>query len=86
MAYLNFITLGSIDLQRIWDIQEVPETVTSALDNLCDRIKAELEASAQTVGKSLLSASKTKNLFLELKNKDLGFNTDNIREILNDNQ
>ena len=85
LAYLNFITLGNIDLYKIWDIQEVPETVTSALDNLCDRIKVELEISAQTAGKSLLSASKTKNVFIELKNRDLGFNTDNIRDILNDN-
>lgn len=86
LAYLNFITLGNIDLQKIWDIQEVPETVTSALNLLCDRIKAELEVCAQTAGKSLLSASKTKNFYLELKNKDLRFNIDDIRDILNDNQ
>ena len=27
MAYLNFITLGNIDLLRIWELQEIPESV-----------------------------------------------------------
>ena len=84
MAYLNFITLGNVDLQRIWDLQEIPEKIAEVLNNLCDRIKAELEAYAIASGKSVNNTSKSKNVYLELKNKDLGFDTDSIKEILND--
>lgn len=86
MAYLNFITLGNIDLSKIWEHQQIPESVVHALNNLCDRIRAEIEVSARTAGTSVNSISQRKNVYQELINKDLGFNTENIREILNGNQ
>ncbi len=85
MAYLNFITLGNIDLLKIWDMQVIPERVVITLNNLCDRIKAELEINARAASKNVLDAAKTKSVYQELMNKNLGFNTDSIREIINDN-
>ena len=85
IAYLNFITLGNIDLLKICEIQEIPEGIAIAFDNLCDRIKAELEVNARATGKSVLDAAKNKNVYQELMNRDLGFEKDSIREILNDN-
>lgn len=85
MAYLNYITLGNIDLQKIWELQEVPEKVIVAIDNLCDRIKAEFEVNARSSNRSVLVAAKTKNAYQELTNKDLSFNTDAINEILSNN-
>ena len=85
MAYLNFITLGNIDLLKIWKLQEIPESVAIAFNNLCDRIKAELYVSARNVSGSVLNAAKNKNIYQELQNRDLGFEKESIREILNDN-
>lgn len=85
MAYLNFITLGNIDLFKIWDLQEIPDSCAIALDNLCDRIKAELEVIANASGKNLVSAAKNKIAYQELKNRDLGFDSETIKEILNYN-
>ena len=85
MAYLNFITLGNVDLLKIWQLQEIPESIVVALDNLCDRIKAEIEVSARSAGKSLLTATKTKGVYQELINRDLGFDSDSIKEILTNN-
>lgn len=85
MGYLNFITLGNIDLFKIWEQQVIPETVGTALNNLCERIKAELEVSARTANRSVLDAAKNKNTYQEIKNRDLGFNSYSVKEILNEN-
>lgn len=86
LAYLNFITLGNIDLIRIWELQEIPDRIAVALNNLCGRIKAEIEASARAKSNSVLNTSKIKNTYEELINRDLGFDINSIREILNDNR
>ena len=83
IAYLNYITLGNVDLLKIWELQEIPERVAIALDNLCDRIKAEIEVSSRAAGKSVLTASKTKNVYQELINRDFDFDSNNIKEIMN---
>lgn len=85
MAYLNFITLGNIDLFKIWDFQEIPESIGTTINNLCERIKAELEVSAQSANRSVLDIAKNKNTYQEIKNRDLGFDTESIKEILSDN-
>lgn len=85
MAYLNYITLGNIDLLKIWELQEIPERFAVALDNLCDRVKAELDVSARSNGKSVANNSRLKNVYQELMNRDLGFEKDSIREILINN-
>ena len=82
MAYLNFITLGDIDLLKIWELQIIPEGFALVLDNLCDRIKAELDVSAKAAGMSLANNSRRKNVYQELINRDLGFNTDTIKDLL----
>lgn len=86
MAYLNYISFGSIDLQKIWDLQAVPESAAAALCHISDRIKAELTISAQAVGKSITSNSQNRNVYQDLVNRDLGFDTNSIKEILNDNR
>ena len=85
MGYLNYITLGNIDLFKIWELQGVPESVGTTLNNLCERIKAELEVGARSANRSVLDAAKNKNTYQEIKNRDLGFSSDSIRDILNDN-
>ena len=85
MGYLNYITLGNIDLSQIWELQEIPERVCISLNNLCERIKAELEVSARTANRSVLDAAKNKNTYQEIKNRELGFDSDYIKEILADN-
>ena len=82
LAYLNYITLGDIDLLKVWDVQEVPESIKPALDNLCDKVKTELEVSAQAAKKSVLSVSKNKNVYSDLKNRDLGFERDSVSSII----
>ena len=85
MAYLNFITLGNIDLLKIWDLQEIPESFAVALNNLCDRMKAELDVSAKAASMSMANNARRKNVYQEMINRDLGFNTDTIKEILSSN-
>lgn len=82
MAYLNFITLGNIDLLKIWDLQEIPESVAVCLNNLCERMRAELEVSARTASRSVVDIAKKSSLFSEMKNRDLGFDSSRIREIM----
>ena len=76
----------STNLLKIWELQEIPDKVAVALNNLCGRIKAEIEAIARAKSNSVLNTSKIKNVYEELMNRDLGFDADNIREILNDNR
>lgn len=85
IAYLNYITLGNIDLLKIWELQEISDRVAIALDNLCDRMKAELDVSARANNRSVANNSKIKIVYQELMNRDLGFEKDSIREILNNN-
>ena len=85
MAYLNFITLGNIDLLKIWELQEIPESAGFALDLLCDRMKAELDVYARSAGKTVSSICKNGSLYPDLKNRDIGFNIDSIRDILHTN-
>ena len=85
MAYLNYITLGNIDLLKIWELQEIPESVSIALDILCDRIKAELDVIAHASSKSPVSIAKNRSVYPEIKNRDLGFDSANIKVIMNDN-
>lgn len=84
MGYLNYITLGNIDLSKIWELQEIPERVGISLNNLCERIKAELEVCARTANRSVLDAAKNKNTYQEIKNRDLGFDSESIWEIMTD--
>ena len=82
LAYLNFITLGNVDLILIWELQRIPESVEVVLNNLCERIKAELEVSARSAGRSVLDAAKNKNTYQELMNRDLGFDNNLFKDIL----
>ena len=84
LAYLNYITLGNIDLMKIWQQQELPESVMPAINNLSDRIKALIDVYARTANKSVLSHSKNAQLFSNLKNEDLGFDANNISEIMSE--
>ena len=85
MAYLNYITLGNIDLLKIWDHQQIPERVAIAFNNLCDKMRVEIEASARIAGMSVNNTSKKKTVYQEMTIKDFGFNANDIREIMNDN-
>ena len=82
LAYLNHITLGDLDLMKIWKEQKLPEELMEFLDNLCGRVRNELEFYATTEKKTILSISKTKAIYPNIKKKDLGCDIGLIRHLL----
>lgn len=82
LAYLNLITLGNLDLMSIWKEQDLPEELKEFLDNLCDRVKNELEFYAVSDKKTVLSISKTKAIYPNIRKKDLGCDIEPIRHLL----
>lgn len=84
LAYLNYITLGNLDLMKIWQNQELPEKLMDFLDNLSDKVKDELEYYAVSDKKSVLSISKTKPIYPNIQKKDLGCDIETIRRFMSD--
>lgn len=82
LAYLNEVTLGNLDLMNIWHIQELPDELKSFLDNLSDKVKNELDIYAASEKKSVLSISKTKPIYPNIKRKDWWWDIDPIRHLL----
>ena len=82
LAYLNHITMGNLDLMRIWQDQEIPDVLKEFLDHLSDKMKEELEFYAISDNKSVLSISKTKPIYPNIKKKDLGCDIDTISHLL----
>lgn len=82
LAYLNFITLGKFDLMEIWNAQELPEVFMDFLDNICDKVKNELDYYAVAENKNVLAISKTVGIFPNIKKKDLGCDIEPIRHLL----
>lgn len=80
MAYFNYITLGKIDLNLIWQLQEVPEEMKEFLNYLSDRIKEELEYQAAGQNKTVLSISKNSPVFPNIRKRDLGCDIETIRQ------
>ena len=82
LAYLNFVTLGKLDLIDIWQNQDIPEELKEFLDYLSDRVKEELDYYAVSDKKTVLSISKTKAIYPNIKKKDLGCDIEPIRHLL----
>lgn len=82
LAYLNEVTQGNLDLMNIWHIQELPDELKSFLDNLSDKVKNELDIYAASEKKSVLSISKTKPIYPNIKRKDWWWDIDPIRHLL----
>ena len=80
MAYFNYITLGKIDLMKIWQLQEIPDEMKDFLNHLSDSIKEELEYQAVAEKKSVLSISKNSPVYPNIRKKDLGCDIDGIRQ------
>lgn len=82
LAYLNFVTLGKLDLIDIWQNQDIPGELKEFLDYLSDRVKEELDYYAVSDKKTVLSISKTKAIYPNIKKKDLGCDIEPIRHLL----
>lgn len=82
LAYLNHITLGDLDLMKIWKNQELPGELMDFLDNISDRVKKELDYYAVSANKNVLGISKTVGIFPNIKKKDLGCDIELIRSLL----
>ena len=82
LAYLNFITLGKLNLMGIWQNQDLPDELKGFLDYLSDRVKEELDYFAVSDKKTVLSISKTKAIYPNIRKKDLGCDIEPIRHLL----
>ena len=79
MAYMNYITMGRIDLLRIWQNQDLSDECKTFLNKLCEQVKAELDRFAQAATTSVLSISKNSAIYSNLKNKDLGCDVNTVK-------
>lgn len=79
MAYLNYITMGRIDLLKIWQNQDLSDESKTFLNKLCEQVKNELDKLAQAATTSVLSISKNGTIYPNLKNKDLGCDVNTIQ-------
>lgn len=82
LSYLNYITFGNLDLLGIWQNQELPEELMTFLDHLSNKIRSELDFYAVAGKKTILSISKTKDIYPNIKRKDLGCDIEPIRHLL----
>lgn len=78
MAYLNYITMGRLDLIKIWNRQDLSDECKYFLNKLSEQIKKELDQAAQNATTSVLSISKNSSIYPLLKNKDLGCDVNSI--------
>lgn len=72
MGYMNYITMGNLDLIKIWNNQDISNECKIFLNKLCEKIKAELDKAAQAASTTVLSISKNSSIFPSMKNKDMG--------------
>ena len=79
MAYFNYITMGRVDLHKIWQDQDLSDNMKIFLNKLCEQIKSELDRLAQAATTSVLSISKNGTIYPNLKNKDLGCDVNTIQ-------
>lgn len=82
LAYLNEVTQSNLDLMKIWQLQELPDELKLFLDELSDKIKNELDLYAASEKKSVLSISKTKPIYPNIKRKDWWWDIDPIRHLM----
>lgn len=82
LAYLNEVTQGNLDLMKIWYKQELPGELKLFLNDLCDKMKNELDVYAASEKKSVLSISKTKPIYPNIKRKDWWWDMDPIRHLM----
>lgn len=82
LAYLNHITLGNLDLMRIWNDQELQDEMKVFLDHLSDKVKDELEFYAVSDKKTVLSISKTKSIYPNIEKKNLGCEIGSISHLM----
>ena len=82
LAYLNEVTQSNLDLMKIWQLQELPDELKLFLDELSDKVKNELDLYAASEKKSVLSISKTKPIYPNIKRKDWWWDIDPIRHLM----
>ena len=82
LAYLNHATQGNLNLMVIWQTQELPEELIDFLDHICDRMKEELEYFAVSEKKPVLSISKTKAIYPNIKRKGIDCDIEPIQYLL----
>ena len=82
LAYLNHITFGNLNLSQIWQDQELPEELEEFIGHLCDKMKDELDYYAVAAKKNVLGISKTKDIYPNIRRKNLECDIDPIRHLL----
>ncbi len=80
LAYLNHVTLGNLDLRRIWQNQGLPDELKDFICHLCDKVKEELDFYAVAARKNVLGISKTKDIYPNIRKKNLDCDIENIRQ------
>lgn len=82
LAYLNHITFGNLDLMSIWEKQGLPQELEEFIDHLCDRVKDELDYYAVAAKKNVLGISKTKDIYPNIRRKNLECDIEPIRHLI----
>ena len=82
LAYLNHITFGSLDLMSIWENQAIPEELEDFINHLCDKVKDELDYYAVSAKKNVLGISKLKDIYPNIRRKNLECDIEPIRHLI----
>ena len=82
LAYLNYITFGNLDLNLIWQNQYLPQELEEFIGHLCDKVKEELDYYTVSAKKNVLGISKTKDIYPNIRRKNLDCDIEPIRYLL----
>lgn len=82
LAYLSMFSNGRLDLNKIWENQDISDDMRTFLNKLSERIWERLNFHAESASKTVLSISKRQDIFDSIKNYDFGLKTDIIKSDL----
>lgn len=82
ISYLSIFTNGKLDLEKIWKNQDLSPEMKTFINKFCRGIQEQLSLGAESISKSVLSYSKRKDAFDNIKDMDFGCRIDPIRDDL----
>lgn len=84
LAYAHYISIGNLNLEKIWENQDLSENQKRGFNKLCELVFEKLNKLASEEGTTVLSYGKRKETFAYMRDTISGKDADEIRRLLLD--